>query len=598
MSDDYRDKWRRLPKISFNRKALAKRMRKVENITTKHAHRFIVKRWANVREVQSRVVLWIFAIGLLIAATGLQLMWYQQGYRTLAPRTDGTYAEAVLGPAETLNPIFADTSAERSVSYLVFSRLLNYDTTGHLNYDLVNDIKVNDNKTVYTATIRSDVEWHDGYRLTAQDVAFTVGLIKNQNTRSTIGGWDDVEVKVINDQTIEFDLKSTFASFEHALTFPILPEHILGKVLPSKIRENEFSLNPIGSGPFKFRFTQDIEVASGHKIIHLSRNDAYYGGGAKLARFQLHVYGDSESIVHALSLNEVNAAADLSSVDVEHVDRNKYNIKTSPVQSGVYAILNMKSEILQDVTVRRALQQSVDVNRIIKKLPVGTKAVSLPFTDGQISGDLPKVLPFDKTAAAALLDSKGWVLNGQNIREKDKKTLKLSVATIKDSELESVLEILVGNWRSVGITVETQVVDLTDSTQNSVQSVLQPRNYDVLLYRMNIGADPDVYAYWHSSQISSKGYNFSNYSNAISDAALVSARARTEPELRNAKYQTFARQWVADVPAIGLYQSNAEYANGKSVKSYNNSNVLVFSASRYADVLDWSVGEESVYKTP
>lgn len=598
MSDDNRDKWRRLPKISFNRKALTKRMKKVESVTVKHAHKFIIKRWANVREVQAHVVLWIIAIGLLIAVTGLQLMWYQQSYHTDAPRTDGTYAEAVVGPVKTLNPIFADTSAEQSASNLMFSSLLRYDSTGHLGYDLVRDVKANPNKTIYTITIRPDAKWHDGYKLTAKDVVFTVNLIKNQNTRATIDGWGDVTAKVINDTTLEFDLKSTFAPFEHALTFPVLPEHILGKVSPSSVRENSFSQNPIGSGPFKLRFSQDVDTASGRKIIYLARNDDYYAGQAKLARFQLHVYADGESIIRALSLNEVNAAADLSSVDVEHVDSNKYNISSESIQSGVYAMLNTESETLKDVELRRALQQSTDTNQILSRLPSASVKLDLPFTNGQITGDLPKVPLYDKNAAAKILDGKGWKLNGKNVREKDGKPLKLSVVTIKDSELERVLELLVGNWRALGISVDTRVIDLTDSTQNAVQSVLQPRSFDVLLYRLNIGADPDVYAYWHSSQATPQGYNFSNYSSVISDAALVSARARAEPVLRNAKYVTFTKQWVADVPAIGLYQSTTQYASSYNAKAFNKSVVFVSPINRYADILDWSVGTKGVYKTP
>ena len=598
MSSDNRDKWRRLPKISFNQKALKKRMRKVESVTVKHAHKFIVKRWANVREVQQQVILWILAIGLLIAATGLQLMWYQQSYRTTAAKNDGTYAEAVLGPVDTLNPLFADTSAEQSAGSLMFSRLFNYDKTGHLGYDLVSNVKVNSEKTVYEITIRSDARWHDGAKLTAKDVAFTVDLINNKNTRSVISGWQDVSVKVINDTKIEFNLKSTFAPFEHTLTFPILPEHILGKISSINIRENDFSQNPIGSGPFKLRFVQDSGSNSNRKVVYMTRNDNYYGGKAKLERFQLHVYDTTDSIMRALSLNEVNAAADLSSVDLGRVEGRRYDISSESIQSGVYAMLNNKSSLLNDVNIRRALQRATNTNEIRNKLPKNTQSLDLPLTNNQIYGDLPNIPVYDKAAAAKLLDERGWKLNGKNVREKDGKPLKLSVVTIKDNELERTLENLVGQWRSLGVTIDTQVIDLSDASQNSAQSILQPRNFDVLLYRLDIGADPDVYAYWHSSQATIEGYNFANYSNVISDAALLSARVRVEPDLRNAKYLTFVRQWALDVPAIGLYQSTAQYVSSKNVRSYDRSSVLISPINRYCDILDWSVGTQAVYKTP
>lgn len=598
MTDDNRGKWNRLPKINLDSRAVTKHMRKVESATTRHAHKFIIKRWSNVREVQRHVVLWILVMGLLIAATGLQLMWYQQSYRTTAPALDGTYAEAVLGPIDTLNPLFADTSAEQSASYLMFSRLLRYDKTGHLNYDLARDIKINETNTIYTVSIRPDVKWHDGTALTANDIAFTIGLIKNPNVRTAITGWDDIAVKVINDMTIQFTLRATYAAFEHALTFPIVPKHILGSIAASTILENNFSQNPIGSGPFKLSFVQNVGTSSTRKVISMDRNDNYYGGFAKLLRFQLHVYNTSDEIIHALSINEVNAASDLSPADTNNVDLKRYVVSFKSIQSGVYAIINTRSNLLKDVAIRRALRLATDTVAIRHKLLAGTLPLDLPLTKSQLTGDLPKAPKYDLASAQKALDDAGWKLNAKKVREKDGKEFRISVVTIKNSEFESVLETLAGQWRSLGIVIDTQIVDPNDVSQNVVKSVLQPRNFDVLLYQLNIGADPDVYAYWHSSQISNQGLNFSNYSDIISDDALTSARARVEPVLRNAKYITFVTKWLNDVPAIGLYQSTAQYVRSNNVRSFDNSTVVISAIDRYSDVLDWSVGSRNVYRTP
>lgn len=598
MADDNRDKWSRLPKLSFNKKALSGRMKKAEGATKKHAHKFIITRWKNVRDVQSHVVMWIIAVGILIGATGLQLFWFQSSYRTNTPGNKGTYAEAVLGPADSLNPLFAGTSAEQSVSNLMFSRILNYDTTGNLNYDLATSVKINDKKTVYTIGIRPDVKWHDGVKLTANDIVFTINLIKNPNVRSNISGWKDITAKAIDDKTVEFTLSSTYSAFEHALTFPIVPEHILGKVAAPNIRENSFSQTPVGSGPFKLRFTQNVDTDTERKVIYMARNDDYYRGVARLERFQLHVYKNSESIINALGSNEVNAAADLSSADIKRVDSKRYNIASEPIKSGVYAILNTKSGLLSDLKIRRALQLSVNTKDITDKLSAKASLLDLPFTNSQLSGDVPKAQSYNKADAEKILNDQGWVIGSDNIRKKDGKELKLSVVAIKNTEFERVLEKLAGGWRSIGIAVDTKIIDPTDSTQGEVQNVLRARSYDVLLYQLDIGADPDVYAYWHSSQASAAGLNLANYANAISDDALSSARTRVEPALRNAKYITFAKQWLTDVPAIGLYQPTAQYVSSKKVQSFDNSNVLVSPIDRYADVLNWSVGKESVYKTP
>ncbi|HEU4830804.1 MAG TPA: ABC transporter substrate-binding protein, partial [Candidatus Saccharimonadales bacterium] len=387
-------------------------------------------------------------------------------------------------------------------------------------------------------------------------------------------------------------------AFNHILTFPIVPEHLLSGIIPSTVRENSFSNYPVGSGPFKFRFTQNIDTASSRKVIYMANNQDYYNGTTHLARFQLHIYDTRDAIIRALALNEVNAAAGLHSTDLTNIDDKRYEVDTAPVQSGVYAIINTKSEALKDIEVRRALQIGTDTQAIREKIPVSVPSLDLPFTNNQLTGGVPKAPSFDHAAAAALLDKAGWKLNGENIRVKDKKELKLSVVTVKNSEFERVLEGLAGQWRSLGIVVEAQIVDPNDVAQGFVQNVLQPRSYDVLVYQLNIGADPDVYAYWHSSQTSAQGFNFANYSNAVSDDALSSARARAEPDLRNAKYITFAKQWLSDVPAIGLYQSTTQYVHSRNVRSFDKSTTLVSPIDRYSDVLQWSVGSRSVYKTP
>jgi peptide/nickel transport system substrate-binding protein len=597
MADDKSTDHLGLPKMSFNRKDMSRRMRRVESVTVRHARKFIFKRWNNARDVRRHIATWVITIGVIIGASGLQLMWYQRAYVTQGPATDSTYAEAVLGPVNTLDPLFASSDAEQSASQLLFSRLLDYDSTGHLSNDLATNVSINDTKTVYTVTMRSDAKWTDGSALTARDVAFTVGLLKNASVRSTITGWDDISAVALNDTTVQFTLPAVYAAFEHALTFPILPQHILNNVDPSQLREDSFSSAPIGSGPFALRFVQTVDASTGNEVIQLARNDNYYQGAAKLTYFQLHVYNDQDAMMQALSSGEVNAASGLSLTEMSQINTKNETISIKPIQAGVYALLNTKSPLLQDKAIRQALQIGTNTDAVRQKLGTDIPSLYLPFTRGQLFGDVPAAPVFNPAAAEKLLDDDGWKLVG-SVRQKAGVPLKLSVVTTKDSDFEAVLEVLAGQWRSLGIDVETQIVDPNDVSQNIVQNVLQPRAFDVLLYQLTIGADPDVYAYWHSSQANPNGFNFSNYSNPISDDALSSARSRLEPDLRNAKYLTFARQWLSDVPAIGLYQSTTQYVHNNNTQSVQPTDTLVSPVDRYADVLYWSVGTRPVYKTP
>ncbi len=572
-------------------------MKKVEGATVKHARRFVFKRWDNFRESRRRIALWVLAIGIVIGATGLQFFWYQQDYRTSADALDGTYAEAVLGPVDTLNPIFAKSSAEESAGELLFSRLLTYDKTGNLNYDLAESMKVSDDQKTYTLSIRTDARWSDGLYVRARDVAFTVGLLQNVATRSTLTGWSDVKVNVVDDRTVAFTLPAVYAAFPHALRFlPILPEHVLRDVEPAQIRENGFSAKPVGSGPFTAKLLQDVDAANERKIIHLARNDAYYGGAAKLSRIQLHVYKDADSIKRALATSEVNAASDLPVVTADSVNKERYTVENNPINSGVYALFNTTAGSLQDQKVRQALQVGTDTNAVRTSISDNLPPLHLPIISSQLTGELPPVPVYNPEQAASLLDQAGWKLEG-SVRKKDGQPLTLNIVTTKNPDFEKALEVLSAQWRKLGITITTNIVDPGDPSQNVAQTILQPRRYDVLLYQLTVGGDPDVYAYWHSSQVTN-GFNFSNYKSAISDDALSSARSRVEANLRNAKYLTFARQWLVDAPAIGLYQATAQYVHTDGVHAIPKDSKLVSAADRYNSVLYWTVGTRTVFQTP
>jgi len=594
--DEDKKGWKQFQRLSFDSRRFSKRVKKAEGATMRHARRFITTRLDNIRSVRRHVISWLLLIGVMLLAVGAQFMWFRDSYQTTAAAPGGTYAEGSLGPIETLNPLYASSSAEISASRLLFSSLYTYDSTGHLQGDLATSVQAEGGGTSYIVKLRSDAKWQDGTTLTAKDIVFTVNLIKNPETRSPLRiNWRDIGVTAKDDTTLEFTLPATYAAFPFALTFPVLPQHILGSIAPGAIRENTFSRSPVGSGPFAFKLLQS--AGDSHKVVHMIANDRYYEGAPLLSRFEVHAYDTQESIIGALRSGEIGAATDITGVDTSQIDTQNYEVINKPINSGVYALLNTASPLLKEKDIRKALQVGTDTNALRESLGIKVPALGLPFIDGQVSGVDVQAPAYDPTKAAAILDSAGWVVK-DGIRQKGDQKLALNVITTKNQQYEKALEALAGQWRKLGIGVSTSVLDPNDPSVNFVQFILQPRDYDVLLYELFIGADPDVYAYWHSSQTVASGYNFANYTNKAADDALASARSRLEPTLRSVKYVAFAHQWLDDAPAIGLYQATSEYAFNRHTHSLDTSTQLVSSYDRYADILDWSVNQRSVYKTP
>jgi len=593
-----RTHWKKLPKLRLDRKVAARRLHRAETVSSRHARKFLISRLQNARLVRREILIWATLIGLMIAGMGIQFAMSQRGYMQQVPARGGTYAEASLGPIDSLNPLYASSSAETTVARLLFSSLYNYDQTGKLHGDIATSLTQSQEGRLYTVTIRKDAKWHDGQPLTAEDVVYTVNVIKNPAARSQLRvNWLDVSVRAINAQTVEFTLPTQYAAFPYALTFPILPSHLLASVNAGALRESTFSQAPIGSGPFKYSLIQAADAITNHEVVHLTANTEYYGGAPLLDRFEVHAYANENDISSALKKVEVNGAADLSVVTNDEKG-GYYQVTTEPIASGVYLLLNTNNPILSDVKVRKALQVGTDTAAIRKAVGGDVKPLSLPFIDGQLTGtDVPVAPLVNKAQAAIMLDEAGWKLDGTQ-RVKDGKPLQISVTTTKDSQYQRAMDEVTEQWKGLGVVVDKRTVDASNVSAAFVQNVLQQRNFDALLYELSIGADPDVYAYWHSSQATREGYNFTGYSNRNADAALASARTRPEVDLRNAKYKAFARQWLEDAPAIGVYQPVLEYVVNKTNRAAAGGANLISAADRMDNVIYWSVNTETVYKTP
>ncbi len=585
-------------KLRLGYKRLALRVKHAEGATQRHASRFILRRIENVRLVMTEIMIWLAAIALLIAGLGIQYSWNSQGSKKDGAKSGGVYVEGVIGNISTLNPLLAASEPEQAVSRLLFSSLYNYDVTGALHTDLAESMTVKDDK-VYTIKLRNAV-WHDGKKLTAEDVVYTINLIKNPQVRSPLRvNWLDISARAIDDSTVEFMLPAVYAGFSHALTFPVTPKHILQSVSPSSMREADFSSNPVGSGPFAVKRVQTSESTSSTDVVRMEPNTKYYGAVSTLSRLELRAYGNESLLVKAVNSGEVSAASGLSLSAADNIKSKQYSTKHWLLNKGVYLLMNNRSQTLQDARVRQALRYATDTSSIRATVGDNVARLDTPILQSQIAQKLPAAPDYNLDKAKALLKEAGWTYNQGQWKGKDGRPLAVAVTTSSGrDEYKKIVDALKQQWSKLGVDVQLREIDTSSTTTSFVQSVLQPRDYDALLYELELGADPDVFAYWHSSQASASGYNFANYSNRTVDNDLVGGRSRTNSALRAAKYIQFVNQWLNDAPAIGLYQSVGSYVlnNGASIVEPRGS--LNTMNDRYADVTTWSTGKASVYKTP
>ena len=578
------------------RRNLRRKQRKLETISSdaeQQLDRHFFRRLGRLYEVRRFVISWVLLITLLLGLTVVQTRALGTYYQSTKPIAGGIYSEGIIGSFTNANPIFATNEVDSSVSRLIFSGLMGYNSDNVLVGNLAENLRVDATGKVYTASLKEGLLWHDGKPVTAKDIVFTFAAIQNPDTRSPLfSAWQGIKVAAVNDNTITFTLPNVLASFPASLTLGIIPKHILDTTEPGNLRSSVFNTTkPIGSGPFKWN---GVEV-KGNKVedrqqqISLSANSRYHKGRPELTQFIVRTFLDEKQMLASFDLGELNAMAGIEELPdelKEDIAISQYNV---PVTGAVMVFINTATV---DVQIRRALVSAVDQRNVLKELSYPSIAVKSPFLRSMIGYDPTSLQrPYDVDAANKTLEAAGWIAGTDGIRVKDGNKLALELNTLNDREYARVARELKSQWKKVGIEVTVTSLD-----QTNLQVAVDERTYGLLLYGISLGLDPDQFAYWHSSQadvLAKRRLNFSNYKSTVADAALEAGRTRTNPSLRAAKYKPFLDAWRDDVPAVALYQPRFLYVSRGEVYNFDVK-VVNTPSDRFINVHDWMIRTERV----
>lgn len=574
---------------------LSRTGRKVSELSKSHIKEHLIGRVENAKTVRLWILEWVLLAAVIILFAIIQTIWYHHSYETKAFARGGTYIEATLGQVNSMNPLYANTSSEKTLARLLFAGLLSTDVSGQLGNDLAQSVTVDEAGTTWTVKLRPDLKWSDGQPITSDDIVFTFNLINNASAKTTVStGFANTKIELVDELTIKFILPTIYVAFYDALDFPIIPAHILSEVDPALIYEHDFSTQPITSGPF---ILNAVQPSASGTTIYLNKSTDYHRGEPMLGSFVVKTYDTTDDIANALNRLEVTASADLTnSVNPKITNSAIYNKKTA-TNNGAFAFLNTMSPALSQVKVRQAIRAGLDIEELRDDL-VGDIALDYPILDQQISLQFPELPAHSIDTTLRLLADSGYTYTNGKLLNSDgiQPTLNLAAPTI--SNLPELATRLETQLIALGFAVNLNIYEVKNSAQSFFASVIRPRDYDILLYEIDMGIDPDLFPYYHSSQAVAAGFNFSNYKSGIVDDLLLSARTTFDASLRKAKYQSFLDYWVSDVPAIGLYRVNLSYYFNHTARTFSENSSLSSSLDRFSDVLYWATDKTTRYRTP
>lgn len=583
------------------RRLLRKQKRIAESVgeqADQDINRLFFRRFGHLENVRRFVIVWTVLVMLL----GLGALWQVRGmdkfYLTTEPVTGGVYREGILGTFTNANPLFATSSVDSSVSRLIFSGLFSVSPKGEIVGDLATSIEADDRGITYTVKLRDDVYWQDGEKFDAADVVFTYKTIQNPATKSPLrSSWGGVKVTSTDSNTVVFTLPNPLSSFPYALINGIVPEHILQNVDLEDLRSSTFNTSrPVGTGMFSIKAVEVTgeSIEDRQELIALSKNQEYFGHKPGLDSVVIRSYRDEERMIDDFESQIIQSMVGLNTVPDYISEEDGVELQQASLTSTVMVFLNNSSELMKDPKVRQAFVHATNSEEIRKSLGYGVLPSDSPFLRSQFSYN-PEIvqLPFDLSRAQVLLDETGWVVGEDGYRHKDGVPLSLRFLSQSLSEYAAITQKLQEDWGNIGVKVEAIL-----QPEEDIQSgALARHDYDVLLYGVSIGYDPDVFAYWHSSQAdpNSSNLNLSEYKNATADESLEAGRTRLDEDLRKIKYEPFLKAWRDDAPAVALYQPRFLMVTKGTFTGFTGGQ-LSTATDRYWSIADWRIRNAQVVK--
>lgn len=515
----------------------------------------------------------------------------------LIPKEGGTYHEGAVGQPRYVSPILARTNdIDMNISRLVYSGLMKVDETGNVVGDLADKVEISDDGKVYTAYLRQNIKWHDGEAFNADDVLFTVQMIQNPDAKSPAGPiFQGVTIEKTDDFTVKFSLQEPYAPFLYNLTQAIMPEHVWTGIEPKNISLAEQNLKPIGTGPFMFKKLKKSTIGE-IREYELVRYDGYYGQRPYLDGIRFSFYETNEELLRAFQGKKVDGMSFVPPALVGDVKRMRSATIYRANLPQYFAIFfnQARQPVLSDRGVRISLDLAIDRTEIIKQAlhNEGTR-IDTPIPPGFLGYQEGfGRIEYNPEKAKQNLDDAGWKVGNDGIREKDGKKLSFTLVTTDWQEYVKTAEMLRDYWRAIGVDAK-----LESETVGTVQStVIRPREYDALLYGEVLGADPDPYPFWHSTQTRDPGLNLALYKDRESDQLLEQARKTTDFAKREETYKKFQERLIEAVPAIFLYSPTYDYALHNNVHGKMLS-AIQLPAQRFNTISTWYMKTRRIWKT-
>jgi len=600
-----------------------------------------------------------FLVLFIVSLPSLIITFYIADTET-APAVGGGFTEGLVGSPRFINPLYAvSNDADRDLTELIFSGIMKYGPEGEVVYDLAEMVEVKEGGREYEVYLKENVFWHDGEKLTADDVIFTLDLLKNSEYKSPLrGNYIGIEAEKKSDRMIALKINDPYAGFEERLTFKILPEHIWQDISPQNFFLSDYNLQPVGSGPYQFK--ELVRNGEGSPAsLKLARFKNYFGTGPYLKEINFRFFASEEELIKEIKAGRIDGF----SLSKEAVQTTGFKLYSFTLPRHFAVFLNIEeSDLLAEKTIRQALNYATDKEALLEGF----------FSN---RGEIMDYYPFDQKKAEELLEAAGlekkqgkWfeVIKGNivefrsDLQKGNRGSEVTALQTCLDvsptgyfgSQTEAAViafqekyaEEILDPWgfnSGTGIVAKTTraklnevcsepaaenelaftLITVEDPVMKEVaeeiarqwkeigigltvktyalpelkKDFIKPRSYETLLSGQIWTIVEDPLPFWHSSQKKDPGLNLSKYDNSKADLLLEQARTALDQEEREEKLQEFREILVEDAPAVFLFNPDYLYWISEKIVGVEEGPIVDLS-KRFTNINEWYIKTKRTWK--
>ncbi len=319
----------------------------------------------------------------------------------------------------------------------------------------------NEDRTKIWLEVRDDAYWHDGSKVTPQDVVWSLERAGHPDTGNPIMFvWSKVSNFSIDGNRITGDV----VSFEPTLFkwMAFLTAYVLPQKYYESVGAEGFESAPVGSGPYM------VEQFERNSFVRLKRFDQYWGAKPEFETVVFKFVTDASSRVA-----EVESGASDITIEIPYEEFDRLSAKegfhgdSTPV-SDIGMIFINDVGVMEDANVRKALAHAIDKKAIVEHLLRGYGVPIDTLQAPQYSAfDSSITVAYDPDLARELLAASGYSTDNP---------VRFTIQTTrgfkpKDYEM---IQAIVGMWRKVGAEAEIEVYEIAKHYELRATDTLAP----------------------------------------------------------------------------------------------------------------------------